>query len=146
MLIYDLFVWVVVLGVWYFGNTLCTQTWYQSFYEESLSILIKIWNRCCQNFERVSGSRFFVHLWPMGAVALRPERHFHWEIVFVSLKIVSVCSRNTHFDEFEGKESKHEERERRVKKERKLHELLIIDQLAKDPLCSLNRDHRPIGC
>ena len=31
-------------------------------------------------------------------------------------------------------------------KERKSHELLIIDQLAKDPLCSLNRDHRPIGC
>ena len=31
-------------------------------------------------------------------------------------------------------------------KERKLHELLIIDPLAKDPLCSLNRDHRPIGC
>ena len=31
-------------------------------------------------------------------------------------------------------------------KERKLHELLIIDQLANDPLCSLNRDHRPIGC
>ena len=30
-------------------------------------------------------------------------------------------------------------------KEIKLHELLIIDQLAKDPLCSLNRDHRPIG-
>ena len=31
-------------------------------------------------------------------------------------------------------------------KERKLHELLILDQLAKDPLCSLNRDHRPIEC
>ena len=31
-------------------------------------------------------------------------------------------------------------------KERKLHELLIIDQLAKDPPCSLNRDHGPIGC
>ena len=31
-------------------------------------------------------------------------------------------------------------------KEIKLHELLIIDQLAKDPICSLNRDHRPIGC
>ena len=31
-------------------------------------------------------------------------------------------------------------------KQRKLNELLIIDQLAKDPLCSLNRDHRPIGC
>ena len=30
-------------------------------------------------------------------------------------------------------------------KERKLHELLIIDQLAKDPPCSLNRDHGPIG-
>ena len=30
-------------------------------------------------------------------------------------------------------------------KERKLHELLIINQLAKDPLCSLNIDHRPIG-
>ena len=25
--------------------------------------------------------------------------------------------------------------------ERKLHELVIIDQLAKDPPCSLNRDH-----
>ena len=31
-------------------------------------------------------------------------------------------------------------------KEIKLHELLIIDQLAKDPLCSLNRYHRPIRC
>ena len=31
-------------------------------------------------------------------------------------------------------------------KERKLHETLIIDQLAKDPPCSLNKDHRPIGC
>ena len=29
--------------------------------------------------------------------------------------------------------------------ERKLHELLIIDQLAKDPLCPLNRDHRELG-
>ena len=29
-------------------------------------------------------------------------------------------------------------------KERKLHECLIIDQLAKDPLCSLNKYHRPI--
>ena len=26
------------------------------------------------------------------------------------------------------------------------NELLIIDQLAKDPPCSLNRDHGPIGC
>ena len=31
-------------------------------------------------------------------------------------------------------------------KEIKLHELLIIDQLAKNPLCSLNRDLRPIRC
>ena len=31
-------------------------------------------------------------------------------------------------------------------KERKLHELLIINQLANDPPCSLNRDHGPIGC
>ena len=31
-------------------------------------------------------------------------------------------------------------------KERNLHELIIIDQPAKDPLCSLNKDHRPIGC
>ena len=26
------------------------------------------------------------------------------------------------------------------------YELLIIDQLAKDPPCSLNRDYGPIGC
>ena len=31
-------------------------------------------------------------------------------------------------------------------KERKLHELLIIDQLAKDSPCYLNRDHRLIKC
>ena len=31
-------------------------------------------------------------------------------------------------------------------KERNLHELLIIDQLSKDPLCSFNRYHRPIEC
>ena len=31
-------------------------------------------------------------------------------------------------------------------KEIKLHELLIIDQLAKDPLWFLNRAHKPIGC
>ena len=31
-------------------------------------------------------------------------------------------------------------------KERKLHELLIIDQLTKDPPCSLNRDRGPIRC
>ena len=31
-------------------------------------------------------------------------------------------------------------------KEIKLHELLIIDQLAKDPPCSLNRYQGPIGC
>ena len=26
------------------------------------------------------------------------------------------------------------------------NELLIIDELGKDPPCSLNRDHGPIGC
>src|SRR5712692_7616938 len=39
-----------ILGVRCFGSTLCTLTWYQSFYEEPLSVLIKIWNRCCRNF------------------------------------------------------------------------------------------------
>ena len=33
---------VVAQGVRSFGSTLCTQTWYQSVYEESLSVLIKI--------------------------------------------------------------------------------------------------------
>ena len=69
---------VVSLGVRSFGSTLCTQTWYQSVYEEPLPVLIKIWNRCCRNFERVSGSEVSVHLWPMGAVPLHPERCFHW--------------------------------------------------------------------
>ena len=50
---------VVSLGVWSFGSTLCTLTWYQNFYEESLSVLIKIWNRCCRKFERVSGFWIF---------------------------------------------------------------------------------------
>ena len=32
------------------------------------------------------------------------------------------------------------------KRKKVAYELLIIDQLAKDPPCSLNRDHGPIGC
>ena len=93
---------VVVLGVRSLGSTLCTLTWYQSFYEEPLSVLIKIWNRCCRNFERVSGYGFFVHFLPMGAVPLCLEHHFHWKIVFVSPKTISVCSRNTNFGKSEG--------------------------------------------
>ena len=89
-------------GVRSFGSTLCTRTWYQSFYEESLSVLIKIWNRCYRNFERVSSSRFSIHFWPLGAIPLRPEHHFHWEIVFVSPKTVFIWSRNTHFNKSEG--------------------------------------------
>ena len=93
---------VVSQGVQSFGSTVCTRTWYPSFYEELLLVLIKIWNRCWRNFERVSVSRFYVHLWPMGAIPLHLEHRFHWEIVFVSSKIVSVCSRNTHFGKSEG--------------------------------------------
>ena len=88
-------------GVQSFGSTLCTRTWYQSIYEEPLSVLI-IWNRCCRNFERVSGSRFFVHFFPMGVVPLHPEHLFHWEIVFFSPKTISIGSRNTHFGKSEG--------------------------------------------
>ena len=102
VLICDLFVRTVAQGVWSFGSTLCTRTWYQSFYEELPSVLIKIWIRCCRNFERVYGSRFSMHFLPVGVVTLRPERRFHWEIVFVSPKTVSVCSRNTHFGKSEG--------------------------------------------
>ena len=93
---------VISQGVWSFGSTLCTQTWYQSVYEEPLSVLIKIWNRCCQNFERVSGPGFSMHLWPMGAVPLHLGHRLQWEIVFVSSKTVFVCSRNTHFGKSEG--------------------------------------------
>ena len=100
---------VVSKGFQYFGSTMWSWTWYQSFYEEPILVLIKIWNRCCQKFERVSGSRFSVHLWPMEVVPLRSERHLYWEIVWVSSKIVSVssktvfvCSRNTHFGKSEG--------------------------------------------
>ena len=71
-------------------------------YEEPLSVLIKIWNRCCQNFEKVSGFRFYVHLWPVEVVPLHPKHRFHWEIVFVSPKTISNCSRNTHFGKSEG--------------------------------------------
>ena len=81
---------------------MCTRTWYHSVYEEPLSVLIKIENRCCRNFERVFGSRFSVHLWHVGAIPLRLECRFHWEIVFVSSKIVSGCSRNTNFGKSEG--------------------------------------------
>ena len=73
---------VVSIGVQYFGSTLCTRTWYQSVYEEPLSVLIKIWNRCCWKSKRVFGFGFSVHLWPVGAVPLRPKRRFHWEIFF----------------------------------------------------------------
>ena len=93
---------MIAEGVWYFESTLCTWTWYQSVYEELLSVLIKIWNRCCQKFERGFGSGFFVHLWSMGAIALCPKRCFHWEINFISSKTVFVCSRNTHFNKYEG--------------------------------------------
>ena len=93
---------VVALGVQSFESTPCTQTRDLSVYEESLSVLIKIWIRCCRNFERVSGFRVYVHLWPMGAVPLRSECHFQWEIVFVSSKTVSGCSRNTNFTKSEG--------------------------------------------
>ena len=41
----------VAQGVRYFWSTLCTRTWYQSFYEESLSVLIKIWNRVAETFK-----------------------------------------------------------------------------------------------
>ena len=75
-------------GVRSFGSTLCTRTWYQSFYGEPLSFFIKIWNRCCRKFERVFVSGFSVHFWPVGAIPLHPERRFHWEIVFVSLKTI----------------------------------------------------------
>ena len=91
----------ITQGVWSFGSTLCTRTWYQSFYEEPLSILIKIWNWCCRKFEMVSSSIFFVHLWLMRAITLRPKRCFHWEIVFVSSKTIFDCSRNTHFSKSE---------------------------------------------
>ena len=93
---------VVAEGVRSFRSTLCTRTWSQSFYEEPLSILIKIWNQCCRNFEMVSGSGIFVHLWPMGAIPLHLEHRFHWEIVFLSSKTISFCSRNTHFGKSEG--------------------------------------------
>ena len=93
---------VVSLSVQSFGSTLCTRTWYQSVYEEPLSVLIKIWNRCCRKFERVFGFGFSMHLWHVGAVPLRPECRFHWKIVFFLPKTVSVCSRNTHFDKSEG--------------------------------------------
>ena len=89
-------------GVQSFGSTLYTRTWYQSFYEEPHSVLIKIWNRCCQNFERVSGFGFSMYLWPMGDIPLHLKHRFHWEIVFISSKTVSVCSRNTHFGKSEG--------------------------------------------
>ena len=92
---------VVAEGVRSFGSTLCTQTWYQSVYEEPLSVLIKIWNRRCRNFEWVSGSRVYVHLWHVGAIPLHLECRFHWEIVFVSSKTISVWSRNTHFGKSE---------------------------------------------
>ena len=45
---------------------------------------------------------FSMHFLPMGAVPLRPEHRFHLEIVFVSPKTISVCSRNTHFGKSEG--------------------------------------------
>ena len=93
---------VVAQGVQYFGSTICTQKWYQSVYEEPLSVLIKIWNQCCRNFERVSGSRIYMHLWAMGGVSLRPKHRFHWEIFFVSSKNISVCSRSTNFGRYEG--------------------------------------------
>ena len=93
---------VVSLGVRSFGSTLCTQTWYQIVYEEPLSVLIKIWNRCCRNFERVFGSIFSMHFWPMEVVPLHPEHHLHLEIVFISPKTIFVCSRNTNFNKSEG--------------------------------------------
>ena len=65
-------------------------TWYQSVYEEPLSVLIKIWNQCFRNFERVSISGVSMLLCTMEAIPLHSEHRFHWEIVSVSLKTVSV--------------------------------------------------------
>ena len=66
----------------------------------------RFWSRSgtgvAETFLRVSGSGFFVHLWAVGAVPLRPERRFHLEIVFVSSKTIYVWSRNTHFGKSEG--------------------------------------------
>ena len=66
----------------------------------------RFWSRSgtgvAETFLRVSGSGFSVHLWPMGAIPLRPEHRFHLETVFVSPKTVSVCSRNTYFGKSEG--------------------------------------------
>ena len=93
---------VVSLGVWPFGSTLCTWIWYQSVYEEPLSVLIKIWNQCCRKFERVYGSGVSVHLWPVEVVPLHLELRFHLEIVFVSSKTFFVWSRNTNFGKSEG--------------------------------------------
>ena len=78
---------VVSLGVRSFGTTMCTRTWYPIVYEEPLPVLIKIWNRCCRNFERVSGSGVSMHLWPVGAVPLRLEHRFQWEIVSFHRKL-----------------------------------------------------------
>ena len=89
-------------GVRYFGSTLCTRTWYESVYEEPLSVLIKSWNWCCLNFERVSGFGFSMDLCPVEVVPFSSERRFHWEIIFISSKTIFVCSRNTHFDKSEG--------------------------------------------
>ena len=47
-----------------------------------------------------------MHLWPVGAIPLLPECRFHLEIVFVSPKTVSVCSRNTHFGKSEDTSGK----------------------------------------
>ena len=66
----------------------------------------RFWSRSktgvAETFLMVSGSRFSVYLWLVGAVPLCPERRFHLETVFVSSKTVSVCSRNTHFGKSEG--------------------------------------------
>ena len=102
LLICDSFVWS--------GCSRCSVFWEYLVYPNMVSEhvwrvasgLIKVWNRCCRNFERVFGLGFSMNLWHVRAIPLRPEHLFYWKIVFFSPKTVSVCSRNTHFGKCEG--------------------------------------------
>ena len=78
-------------------GALLQQLWHEMLGHLIYKYLQELHKQCM-----VYGYGFSVHLCPLGAVPLHSEHHLHWEIVFISLKTVFSCSRNTHFDKSKG--------------------------------------------
>ena len=102
VLIYDLFVWS---GCWR-----CSVVWEYPMYSNMVSDLL--WRAIFgfdQNLEPVlpklwKGFWFWIlyGFLAYGSYSIASKVSFPLEIVFVSLKTISICSRNTHFSKSEG--------------------------------------------